>query len=48
VLAEVELDQPQRRPALPPWIGPEVTDDGRYRNSYLARRPFTTWRTAAA
>ena len=48
VLAEIELDRPDRRLTLPPWAGPEVTADLRYRNSYLARHPYTTWRTVAA
>jgi adenylate cyclase len=48
VLAEAELTAPHQHLALPPWIGLEVTGDVRYRNSYLARHPFTTWRTAAA
>lgn len=42
VLSEIELVEPNQAP-LPPWIGSEVTQDVRYRNSYLARRPFTTW-----
>jgi CYTH domain-containing protein len=48
VLAEAELTDPHQPLALPPWIGLEVTADLRYRNSYLARHPFTTWRPAAA
>ena len=47
VLAEAELSHPQQRLVLPPWTGLEVTDDVRYRNSYLARHPFGAWRTAA-
>ena len=48
VLAEVELSRPDQPIAPPPWIGREVTDDVRYRNSYLARHPFRSWRAAAA
>jgi adenylate cyclase len=48
VLAEAELTHAQQRLILPPWIGPEVTQDLRYRSSYLARHPFASWRTAAA
>jgi adenylate cyclase len=48
VLAEIEFDRLHQRLALPPWVGREVTDDVRYRNAYLARHPFTTWRTVAA
>lgn len=43
VLAEVELDTADRAIALPPWLGPEVSCDRRYFNSYLARHPYTTW-----
>jgi CYTH domain-containing protein len=47
VLAEAELSQPRQHLALPPWIGPEVTQDLRYRSSHLARHPFAAWRSAA-
>jgi len=47
VLAEAELSHPHQRLVLPPWVGLEVTQDVRYRNSYLARHPFAAWRTAA-
>lgn len=43
VVAEVELgaeDEPFNRPA---WLGTEVTGDGRYYNSYLAKHPFSEW-----
>ena len=48
VLAEAELAHAHQRLSLPAWAGAEVTEDVRYRNSYLARHPFGTWRTAAA
>ena len=48
VLAEVELTHPRQPIELPPWVGREVTTDMCYRNSYLARHPFRTWRAAAA
>ncbi|MFG1463824.1 CYTH domain-containing protein [Xanthobacter sp. DSM 24535] len=41
VLAEVELTDPQEQVDLPPWIGAEVTDDPRYRNSSLVNAPMT-------
>lgn len=28
----------------PPWLGADVTGDGRYRGDALAATPFTTWR----
>lgn len=43
VVAEVEMDSEQDLVVLPPWIDREVTGDYRYRNSHLARVPFTTW-----
>lgn len=36
VLAEVELTDPRQTVTLPQWVGEEVTDDSRYRNSALA------------
>lgn len=35
VVAEVELAHPEEHVPLPPWVGEEVTDDPRYRNSAL-------------
>lgn len=43
VLAEVELRHEAQAITLPPWVGPEVSHDARYRNAYLARYPFKTW-----
>lgn len=37
VLAEIELLRADESVALPPWLGPEVTDDARYHNAVLAR-----------
>lgn len=39
VLAEVELEHPDDPVRLPDWVGEEVTDDPRYRNSALALIP---------
>lgn len=36
LLAEVELDAADIEPALPDWVGAEVTDDPRYSNAALA------------
>jgi CYTH domain-containing protein len=44
VLAEVELKRERQRVVLPPWVGKEVTGDVRYYNSYLSRRPYSTWK----
>lgn len=43
VVAEIELDEVDEVFALPSWAGSEVSDDPRYYNVYLARRPFTQW-----
>jgi adenylate cyclase len=36
VLAEIELERVDEKVLLPKWIGEDVTDDPRYRNSSLA------------
>lgn len=36
VVAEVEMKQETDRPALPAWLGPEVTGDRRYSNQHMA------------
>lgn len=43
VVAEVELPTADTKPELPPWVGDEVSQDPRYFNSNLVKRPFTTW-----
>lgn len=43
VMAEVELAELNENVELPDWIGKEVTGDKRYYNSYLSRKPYTTW-----
>ena len=43
VMAEIELESPDEPFARPSWLGREVTDDERYYNGYLARKPFKTW-----
>jgi adenylate cyclase len=40
IVAEVELDDPEQIPALPPWVSDEVTGDRRFRNSNLVDRPL--------
>jgi CYTH domain-containing protein len=44
VVAEVELPRADRRVALPPWAGAEVTDDPRYLNANLFKNPYRNWR----
>lgn len=43
IVAEVELADESIEPALPPWLGDEVSADSRYFNSALASRPFSSW-----
>lgn len=43
VVAELELGSEGEVPALPKWVGAEVTADHRYANSSLALKPFTRW-----
>ncbi|WP_022663863.1 CYTH domain-containing protein [Desulfospira joergensenii] len=43
VVAEIELESPDQAFSLPPWAGPEVTQDPRYFNSNLIRHPFSKW-----
>ena len=43
VMAEIELGSPDEPFERPSWLGKEVTDDERYYNGYLARKPFKTW-----
>ncbi len=43
ILAEVELTAVDQAIALPPWVGEEVSQDGRYFNSYLVKHPFSQW-----
>lgn len=44
VLAEIELEREDDEISLPPWIGEEVSDDGRYSNAYLSIHPFGEWK----
>lgn len=43
VIAEIELNAPDEEFPQPPWLGDEVTDDGRYYNFRLASEPFGAW-----
>lgn len=48
ITAEIELARSDQKVSLPRWLGDEVTDDPRFRNSSLYLRPFTTWAEVAA
>jgi adenylate cyclase len=43
VLAEIEIESADAEVDLPRWVGAEVTEDRRFRNSYLAAMPFGRW-----
>ncbi len=43
VVAEVELEEETQEIEFPPWVGREVSDDPRYLNSNLVKKPYTTW-----
>lgn len=43
ILAELELKRADQAFEMPAWVLREVTDDGRYYNTYLASHPYTTW-----
>lgn len=45
VVAEIELSSPEQPFPVPPWAGPEVTEDPRYLNARLVSYPYTTWQT---
>jgi adenylate cyclase len=43
VVAEIELPSESQAFEKPDWIGDEVTEDPRYSNSNLVKKPFSTW-----
>jgi len=43
VVAEIELDSADTTFSKPEWAGDEVSDDVRYYNVCLVKKPFTTW-----
>ena len=43
IIAEIELKSEEEQFTKPAWIGPEVTEDPRYYNSYLSEHPYTSW-----
>jgi adenylate cyclase len=43
VVAELELEDESQSFTRPSWLGKEITEDHRYRNSNLGVTPFTTW-----
>ena len=43
IVAEIELDAPNREFPRPPWLGREVSHEPRFRNSRLVRHPYSEW-----
>ena len=43
IVAEIELDSPDREFPVPPWLGREVSHEPRFRNSHLVRHPYSEW-----
>jgi adenylate cyclase len=43
IVAEIELESEEEKFAKPDWIGKELTESVRYRNSELAKTPFKAW-----
>lgn len=43
IMAEIELGSSNEPFEKPSWLGPEVTGDPRFFNSYLSLHPYTTW-----
>lgn len=43
LLAEVELGDPHAAISRPPWLGVEISGDGRLSNAALASRPWSLW-----
>lgn len=47
ILAEIELDHEEQLFPKPPWLGQEVTEDGRYYNANLRTNPYKRWKDKA-
>lgn len=43
IVAEIELDSEDQQFLKPPWIKEEVSDDPKYYNAQLQKRPFSKW-----
>lgn len=43
IMAEIELDSETQEFQRPDWLLEEVSDDGRYYNSFLSGCPFSEW-----
>lgn len=43
VVAEIELESSFQEFEKPAWVGEDVTEDQRYKNANLVKKPFTKW-----
>ena len=43
IVAELEVPSENYNPTLPKWINEEVTDDPRYYNNNLIKKPYKDW-----
>lgn len=43
IIAEIELKDENEAFEKPFWLGEEVTNDERYYNAYLSKKPFSEW-----
>ncbi|MFN3967556.1 CYTH domain-containing protein [Flavobacterium sp.] len=43
IMAEIELESEEESFEKPIWLGEEVTNDERYYNAYLSKKPFAAW-----
>ena len=48
VVAEVELSYEHEEVVKPDWVLEEVSDQGKYFNSRLAKNPYKNWRNSSA
>lgn len=44
IIAEVELNDAQESFEKPLWLAKEVTGQVQYYNSYIAKKPYSTWK----
>lgn len=43
IMAEIELESEEETFEKPFWLGQEVTNDERFYNAYLSKKPFRKW-----
>ena len=43
IMAEIELKSEKETFEKPLWLGQEVTNDERFYNAYLSKKPFRSW-----